>query len=145
MAFELDSRLEADTAYVADLALTTVRLMRDKRFPWLILVPRHEGLVELTDLSLADRRRVMDEVADCSTLLQDLFPDTHKMNVAALGNMVRQLHVHVIARRTSDAAWPNPVWGVGTAVPYDVAAEDALLKKLRQALGYAADIGETKG
>ena len=131
MIFKLDPRLEADTVDVVDIDLSTVRLMNDQRFAWLILVPRFADLVELTDLSHGDRYRLMDNVACCSDVLQSAFPDTHKINIAALGNVVTQLHVHVIARRTSDAAWPNPVWGVGTAVPYDGKSRTQLVDTLR--------------
>lgn len=139
MAFKLDPQLEADTVAVADIDLSTVRLMNDRRFPWLILVPRFEGLVELTDLSHGDCYRLMDNIRLCSGVVQSAFPDTHKMNIAALGNAVRQLHVHVIARRTSDAAWPNPVWGVGAAEPYSTNALQELSAQLREALEMRTD------
>lgn len=133
MTFNLDPRLEADTHAVIDLGLCTVRLMNDTRFPWLILVPRIADLVETTDLGQNDRYQLMDEIATSSAVLQRLFPDTHKMNVAALGNMVRQLHVHVIARRATDAAWPNPVWGIGNPEPYEAEAMNKLLTTIRVA------------
>ncbi len=138
MTFVLNERLEADTVEVLKLDLCTVRLMQDQRFGWLILVPRRAGLVELTDLRPADRHLLMDEVACCSALLQSVFSDTHKMNIGALGNMVRQLHVHVIARRTSDAAWPNPVWGVGAAEPYRQDVLETMLARLRGAFNDSA-------
>jgi len=131
MTFTLDPRLEADTVDVVDLDLSSVRLMNDQRFPWLIVVPRFADLVEVTDLSHGDRYRLIDNVAHCSDVLQSVIPDTHKINVGALGNMVSQLHVHVIARRTSDAAWPNPVWGVGSAEPYEAQVRAQLVDTLR--------------
>lgn len=106
--FALDPRLEADSIPVAELPLSAVRLMRDANFPWLLLVPRRAGTVEIIDLSEADRARLMDEIALASTALRSEVP-CDKLNVAALGNMVAQLHVHVIARRRDDPAWPNPV------------------------------------
>ncbi len=133
MTFKLDPRLEADTREVIDIDLSTVRLMNDQRFPWLILVPRFADLVEVTDLSHSDRYRLMDNVACCCSVLQSVFPDTHKINVGALGNMVSQLHVHVIARRTTDAAWPNPVWGVGKSEPYEANALGVVQGRLRAA------------
>ena len=119
--FVLDPRLEGDSVPVCDLGLCTVRLMNDARFPWVILVPRIADLAELIDLSEADRRTVTDEI-DRVTRALSSHTSAEKMNVAALGNMVRQLHVHVIARFAGYAAWPGPIWGVGTADTY--AAQD---------------------
>jgi diadenosine tetraphosphate (Ap4A) HIT family hydrolase len=116
--FALDPQLAADTIAVKELPLSEVRLMRDANFPWLILVPRCAGAVELVDLPAADRMQLMTEISLASAALRE---STHcdKLNVAALGNMVRQLHVHVIARRIGDAAWPRPVWGAAPAKPYE--------------------------
>ncbi|MCX7564007.1 HIT family protein [Xanthomonadaceae bacterium XH05] len=108
--FELHPRLAADTATVCDLGLSRVLLMDDITWPWLILVPRRTSLRELVDLPRPDRHRLDDEVALASHVLLTLYrPD--KLNVAALGNVVEQLHVHVIARHVGDPAWPAPVWG----------------------------------
>ncbi|MBM3618151.1 MAG: HIT domain-containing protein [Alphaproteobacteria bacterium] len=112
MPFALHERLQQDTFQVAQLPLCDVLLMDDKRFPWLILVPREENIREITDLDQPNRLLLMEEIAEASGLLQHL-TRAHKMNVAALGNMVPQLHIHVIARFEEDAAWPNPVWGSG--------------------------------
>ncbi len=128
-SFTLHERVAADTHAVCDLALCRVLLMNDKRFPWLVLVPMRPDLREIIDLPPGDRAVLMEEIARTSSALNDLFaPD--KLNVAALGNKVPQLHVHVIARKKTDAAWPNPVWGPGTAEPYDKAETGALLDKL---------------
>jgi len=117
MPFPLDPRLEADTHPLAELGLSRLLLMDDARFPWLILVPRIAGARELLDLDAADRATLLDEVTGVSRALESrLRPD--KLNVAALGNVVPQLHVHVIARFATDAAWPNPVWGHGEREPY---------------------------
>jgi len=132
--FELDERLANGTALVGDLPLSLVLLMDDQRFPWAILVPRRKGLVELHDLSAADRRTLADEAAAVSAALQKL-TGAEKMNVAALGNMVRQLHVHVVARFAADDAWPRPVWGVGAAVPYAEGEAAACAAALKSALG----------
>jgi diadenosine tetraphosphate (Ap4A) HIT family hydrolase len=116
-SFHLDPRLEADTAFIADLPVSTVRLMRDANYPWVILIPRRAGLVELTDLAVGDRHALLDEI----TLVGDaLRAETHclKLNVAAIGNMVRQLHVHVVARFEGDAAWPRPVWAQHPPLAY---------------------------
>ncbi len=120
--FELHPRLAADTAPLGALALSRVLLMNDARFRWLILVPARAGLREIHDLDAAGRAALIEEVALVSHALSTLYrPD--KINVGALGNMVEQLHVHVVARRADDAAWPGPVWGAGTPVAY----EDAIL------------------
>jgi len=131
--FELDRRLAADSLAVADLALCTLRLMNDQRFPWLLLVPRRAGMVEILDLDSADQQQLWEEIRTVSEAVRTVFsPD--KLNVAALGNVVSQLHVHVIGRFRDDAAWPAPVWGVGKAEPRpDSARSD--IQRLRAALG----------
>lgn len=131
--FELHPRLAADTVEVCRLPLSRVLLMDDARFPWLILVPERTGARELHRLDPADRARLMDEIVRASTALEALFsPD--KLNVGALGNLVPQLHVHVIARRVGDAAWPGPVWGHGSREPYVPAAREDLRTRLAAAL-----------
>jgi diadenosine tetraphosphate (Ap4A) HIT family hydrolase len=123
--FALDPRLEADTLPLGDLALSSVRLMNDARFPWLILVPRRAGLSELTDLDEADAAMLMDEIRVATRVMLALAkPD--KVNIGALGNVVAQLHVHVVGRFRSDPAWPGPVWGSGAANPYPAHAAAAL-------------------
>jgi len=130
--FSLDPQLEKDTFFVRDLPLCQVRLMNNAIYPWLILVPRINGMVEITDLPEKERHTLLDEIAFVSQGLQK-HTQAHKMNVAALGNQVRQLHIHVIARQPSDAAWPRPVWG-GPAEAYgDEQAQD-VLARLRAAL-----------
>lgn len=121
-AFALDPRLAADCGVVGDLSLSRVLLMNDSRYDWLVLVPRRPNLSELVDLDDVAHVVLTSEIRAVShALLQNASP--YKINVAALGNIVRQLHVHIIARRTDDAAWPGPVWGVGVASPH---APDAL-------------------
>jgi diadenosine tetraphosphate (Ap4A) HIT family hydrolase len=117
MAFRIDERLAADTLALWDWPLCAVLLMNDRRFPWLILVPRREGLRDLHDLDAIDRDACAVEMEQASRLLQRV-SGAEKMNVAALGNLVPQLHIHVIARFARDAAWPRPVWGVGAAEAY---------------------------
>ena len=132
-AFELDPQLAADTHAVGDLELSRVLLMNDARFPWLILVPRRAGMRELIDLHVDEQHILLSEIDRCATALRNMDrPD--KLNVAALGNVVAQLHVHVIARTLHDAAWPRPVWGVGEAVHYDANALQLRLTSLRAAL-----------
>jgi diadenosine tetraphosphate (Ap4A) HIT family hydrolase len=120
-AFTLHPRLAADTHFLADIALCRVLLLDDARFPWLILVPRRTVLRELTDLHIEDRSLAFDEIERASDALRKLYaPD--RINVAAIGNVVNQLHIHVVARNTKDAAWPGTVWGHGAAEAYDAAA-----------------------
>lgn len=129
--FELDPRLAADTLAIGDLPLCRVLLMRDSRFAWLVLVPRHAGLVEVADLAEADRAALWREVDLAGAALRAVAP-CDKLNIGALGNIVRQLHVHVVARVERDAAWPGPVWGSGTAVAY--ADIQTVAARLREAL-----------
>jgi diadenosine tetraphosphate (Ap4A) HIT family hydrolase len=128
--FRLAGQIAADTLPVGTLALSHVVLMNDMRFPWLILVPRREGAEEIIDLAEHDRITLMREIALASEALRALWaPD--KLNVGALGNRVRQLHVHVLARFVSDEAWPGPVWGVGQAVAYPPHMAGIALDRLR--------------
>ena len=115
--FTLDARLAAESHALGDLALCRVLLFDDARFPWIVLVPRRPGLVEMTDLPRNDRHVLLDEIGTAMDALKGATAP-YKLNVAALGNSVRQLHIHVIARFQNDAAWPSPVWGRGERVPY---------------------------
>ncbi len=128
--FHLDPRLEADTHFVASLSLCDVLLMNDNRFPWLILVPRLEEATEIVDLGEAQKSTLWQEVDQASRELRAL-TSCDKLNIGALGNMVRQLHIHVIGRYAGDAAWPGPVWGSGTAVPYEDIAAKAVVNNFR--------------
>jgi diadenosine tetraphosphate (Ap4A) HIT family hydrolase len=123
--FALHPLLAADGLFLADWPLCQVLRMNDAAYPWLILVPRLTGAGELIDLSAADRVRLMDEIAWASQALKDLLhPD--KINVGALGNVVPQLHVHVLGRFKEDPAWPKPVWGHAAPIrftPADAARE----------------------
>lgn len=134
--WQLDPQLLADTAVIGDLPLCRVLLNDDANYPWLILVPRREGLVELIDLRDAARGTLMNEIAQASTALKD-YTRCYKLNVAALGNAVAQLHIHIIARFRGDAAWPDPVWGRAKRFPYEKAARDELIKAMRTALQIA--------
>jgi len=135
-AFELHTQLAADTAFVTDALLCRILLMNDANFPWLILVPRRAGLRDYHNLSADDLAVVNDEIVKTSRVLTALYkPD--KINVAALGNMVSQLHIHVIARFTDDVAWPKPVWGVDSAKPYAPEALEARLVEFRRAINAA--------
>ena len=131
--FSADPRLLADSVLVADGPLSQLRLMDDARFPWLVLVPRVAGAEEWIDLAGPAQRQLLAEVNLAGRLLRSLGA-VHKLNVGALGNVVRQLHVHVVARSEDDAAWPGPVWGSGARVPYLAGHREALLSSLRQHL-----------
>ena len=131
--FVLDPRLATDTHLIGDLPLSQLRLFDDARFPWFVLVPRIAGARELIDLDDGDQRTLLAEISRVGRVLEsELRPD--KLNVAALGNVVPQLHVHVIARFTNDAAWPHPVWGRGERVAYEPGERDARIALLRDAL-----------
>lgn len=131
--FELDGRLAADTFVLGSTSLSRVLLMNDARFPWLILVPERADVSEPFDLSEADQEQLWQESMRLGGAMKAHFA-ADKINVAALGNQVAQLHVHHIARFHVDAAWPGPVWGVGRAVPYEAAAVEALMHELRSVL-----------
>ncbi len=139
MDFSLDERLANDTMEIANLDLCYVGLMNDARFPWLILVPRRPNLAELADLSRDDRIQLLDESARCTHVLTSVFGDVDKINTAALGNIVRQLHVHIVGRRLKDAAWPAPVWGHGTPEAYSNAALCDICERLRKPLQAASN------
>ena len=133
-SFRLDGRLAADTLPVARLPLCETRLMNDARFAWLILVPRRAGLSELFDLRATERVQLFEELERTAAALRAVAP-CDKLNIGALGNSVRQLHVHVIARTAGDAAWPGPVWGHGTRKPYPPGAAQARCAALQARLG----------
>lgn len=131
--WQLHPQLAEDTTPVIELPLCEVRLMDDANHPWLVLVPRVADAIELIDLDAAQRMQLTAEVDAASRALKLLFkPD--KLNVAALGNMVSQLHVHVIARFHDDIAWPRPVWGVANAKPYGPEQLIERVQALRDAL-----------
>ena len=114
MSFELHPRLTTDCEPLCELGLSTALLARDPRFHWVILVPRIAGLRDLHDIPTAHRVALFDEIEQVSEALKRIV-EADKINVAALGNQVAQLHVHVIARRTDDPAWPDPVWSAPAA------------------------------
>ena len=132
--FDLHPQLEADTVALIDWPLSRLLLMNDRRFPWIVLVPRVVGASEIFDLSVGDRAVLWREVDDVASKLKT---ETRalKINIGALGNIVRQLHVHVVARNASDGAWPGPVWGSGTRVPYETARLKTLVAEFAAMLG----------
>lgn len=128
--FELHERLVADTHLVTDWPLCRILLLNNSNYPWLVLVPRRKAITEIHELDQADRAILVEELAEATHRLQNLTKAT-KMNVAALGNVVPQLHIHVIARFLEDAAWPRPVWGVVPAAPYGEAELRQRLAEMR--------------
>jgi len=132
-SFELEPRLAGDTVVVGDLPLCRVLLMRDRRFAWLVLVPRQAGRVEVADLSEDDRATLWREVDLAGAALRQV-ASCDKLNIGALGNIVRQLHVHVVARVEGDAAWPGPVWGAGKAEAYAGTELEERIQSLRRYL-----------
>lgn len=138
--WSLHPRLQADTHPVASLALSDVLLMDDAQYPWLILVPRVTGAIEWVDLEAGDRHRLLDEVSLAAAALRAVAA-ADKLNIGALGNVVSQLHVHVIARRADDPAWPRPVWGAHPPTAYGADALRARLTALSAAFAEAASPG----
>ncbi|UXU06103.1 MULTISPECIES: HIT domain-containing protein [Rhizobium/Agrobacterium group] len=131
--FRLDDRLARDSALVMRLGLCELRLQNDSRWPWLVLVPQRGGASELFDLTPLDQAVLTFETNLVASALKDVTGAT-KINVGALGNIVRQLHVHIIARHEGDTCWPGPIWGHGTPVPYGPGEKESLMKKISGAL-----------
>ena len=131
--FNLDSRLQADTEVIGDMPLCRVLLMNDSQFPWVILVPREPGAKDLFELSESQQHQFLRESGMVCRALQSLY-QPEKLNVAALGNVVAQLHIHHVARFSDDIAWPAPVWGRQPAVPYTAEALQRHKHNLQQYL-----------
>jgi len=130
--FVLHPRLAADTTFVTDWALCRVLLMNDARYPWLVLVPREPRKSEYHDLNNSEAGVVMDEIRRASVGLK-LVTGCARTNIGILGNLVPQLHIHVVARNAGDPAWPGPVWGHSPAVPYEPSVREALIARLLNA------------
>lgn len=131
--FQIDPRLERDSMAIADLGLCQLRLMRDARWPWLLAVPQRAGVEEMFDLAPLDQTMLTFEVNEAAKALKTVTGAT-KINIAAIGNMVRQLHVHVVARFEGDANWPGPIWGYGTQEPRSEDDCAALARKIAEAM-----------
>ncbi|MFV3385068.1 HIT family protein [Pseudomonas sp. NY15364] len=131
--FALDSRLQQDCLVIGDFPLCGLLLMNDANYPWFILVPRREEVSELFQLDADDQRQLWQETTLLAETLKDIFA-ADKMNVATLGNVVSQLHMHVIVRRREDASWPAPVWGRHPAQPYSEQQAGQVVDKLRSVL-----------
>lgn len=130
--FTLHDQLRRDTFAVCRMKLCLVQLMNDSQYPWLILVPAVDNVTEIADLNEKQRKLLINEVAQAQRVLQHCYAP-HKLNVGALGNMVPQLHVHVVARFHEDPAWPGPIWGKQPPVPYDDGALRAVIARLQNA------------
>ena len=131
--FVLHQQLADDCVEIGQFELNTLLLMNDRQYPWFILVPRREDVTEIFQLDAKDRNQLMAESCRLSEALQDAF-SADKINVAALGNMVSQLHIHHIVRYRQDPAWPAPVWGKMPAVPYTENEMLACVKRLQTVL-----------
>lgn len=136
--FFLHSKLAEDSFFVANLKLSRVLLMNDSNYLWLILVPQITGAVELIELDFEDQVEVLREVNLCSKILKESFL-VDKLNIAALGNVVSQLHIHVIGRMENDITFPKPVWGAAPAKPYEEKAAQELIGKIQSLLGYTCN------
>lgn len=135
--FKADPAFEAGSVFAADWPLCQVRLQDDARFPWLILLPRVDGAVELDDLTAEQRAALMEEMVRAGERVRALGQaagrPVDKLNTAALGNVTRQLHVHVVGRRRDDGLWPDPIWGRPGARPLSADDKAALLRAIREA------------
>ena len=136
--FTLDTRLDQDTWLIGDLPLCRLLLSNDSNYPWFILVPRREGISELFQLDDDDQKLMWSETTTLARVLKELF-GAHKMNVATLGNVVSQMHMHVIVRYRTDAAWPATVWGKLPAKPYVEAQVSDIRSKLKEAFTFLED------
>lgn len=131
-SFALDQRLESSSFFIADWALCTLRLRNDKAYPWLYLVPRRDNIREIFELSPEDQAQLVKEISRAGEALQAVYKP-EKINTAALGNIVPQLHIHVFARYKNDPAWPKPVWAVQAAeIAYTESEKDAAIQKLNE-------------
>lgn len=129
--FQLHERLAAESCLVADWTLSRLLLADDARFPWLILVPRRVGISEIQELDSSGRAILIEEITRASIGLRKMTKAT-RINIGALGNVVPQLHVHIVARHPGDAAWPGPVWGHGTPLRYESSVRDNFVENLRR-------------
>lgn len=131
--FNLNAQLQADTISIGSMELCEVLLAKDANYPWLILVPKREGMTEIYQLSDAEQLLLMQETSFVARQMETHFL-AHKMNIAALGNVVSQLHIHVVARFDNDAAWPAPIWGAVAAKGYEADELDATVNSVRALL-----------
>jgi diadenosine tetraphosphate (Ap4A) HIT family hydrolase len=133
--WSLHPQLANDTTSIGDLPLARVLLMNDANYPWLVLVPRQADIVEIIDLNDDQQMQLMSEITLLARVLRDV-TGCHKLNIAAIGNVVPQLHVHIVARRRDDAAWPKPVWGAAPARAYEPQERDRLIAAIRREVAF---------
>lgn len=133
MSFKLDPQIEADSIFVCDGPLSQIRLHKNAAFPWLMLMPRQNDLREIIDLAVADQETLLREVRLVAETVKDIYNPT-KLNIANLGNVVAQLHVHIIARFSSDPCWPGPVWGGNASAEYTAEELEETVQKIKQSL-----------
>ena len=138
--WQLHPQLARDTISIGDLALSRVFVVNDANWPWLLLVPRRAGVSEIIDLDEVAQAQLMTEIARVARALKSV-TTCDKLNIAALGNVVPQLHVHVIARRVGDAGWPKPIWGAAAAVPVDKDDLDQFIAAIRRKIWLAPESG----
>jgi diadenosine tetraphosphate (Ap4A) HIT family hydrolase len=131
--WSLNPQLERDTIELGDLALSRVLVIKDANYPWLLLVPRRPAIVEIMDLDEVEQAQLMVEITRVSRVLKAV-TQCDKLNIAALGNAVPQLHVHVIARRKTDKAWPKPVWGAAPPLDHDFTEVDRFMHAMKKKL-----------
>jgi diadenosine tetraphosphate (Ap4A) HIT family hydrolase len=132
--WELHPQLASDTVPVGDLGLSRLLASRDANYPWLLLVPRRPGVTEIIDLNIVDQSELLHEVSQVARALKSVTA-CDKLNIAAIGNVVAQLHVHIVARRRTDAAWPKPVWGAVPALAYAPGALECFVLAVRNEIG----------
>ena len=133
VSYTLHPQLAADTFHIVELKHSSLLLMNDRRYPWVILVPRHMGVTEIHQLPIGERLGLLDEACLVAELMEKLFEPT-KINHGALGNLVPQLHWHVIARKRDDPAWPGPVWGYSPALPYREDERERMIALLQRGI-----------
>jgi len=137
-SWSLHAQLARDTTVIGDLALSRLLVVNDANWPWLLLVPRRPGVSEIIDLDEVERAQLMTEIARVGRALKDVTA-CDKLNVAALGNVVAQLHVHVIARRSGDAGWPKPIWGVAPPLAHDPRELDRFITAIKRKVWVAPE------
>ncbi len=131
--FKLDQRLQSDCFFIDNINLSQLLLMNDSNYPWLILVPQKNNITELTDLSFIDQTTLLQEINLISKIIKDIFI-IDKLNIATLGNVVSQLHIHIIGRKKDDASFPKPVWGNSKIRPYNIEESTKIIQNFKEKL-----------
>ena len=134
--FFLHTQLAQDTFFIRDLKLSQLVLMNDKRFPWMVLVPRKHGASDLLDLLPGEQKTLLDEINRTSVFMKQFFRP-EKLNIATIGNIVPQLHIHIVGRFAKDLAWPKPVWGFGDMVRFEEDEGKKLVAQIQNQLPHA--------